>query len=171
MRVSDLRVLEDVQVYPLTRRKTTGTQSVVGVSLAQCVTFFSFFFSRREHGMRVRDLRVPEDVQVLAIHRELEHAPEDAVPKTFKSSRSQMDPIPQGATASSSENSSQLTSRSNSVTSSTVNGGGSSVKRAPIMPAGHTVLRLNDEVVICGRPDSLATVTGLKKGRVVLLQY
>jgi len=68
MRVRDLRVLEDVQVNPLTRRTTTGRQSVVGIALAQCVTC-SLFSSRREHGMRVRDLRVLEDVQVNPLTR------------------------------------------------------------------------------------------------------
>ena len=39
----------------------------------------------------------------------------------------------------------------------------------PIVPHGHTKLQNNDEVMICGRPNSLASVTAMKKGKVVLL--
>jgi len=39
----------------------------------------------------------------------------------------------------------------------------------PIVPHGHTKLAANDEVMICGRPNSLASVTAMKKGKVVLL--
>mmetsp|Transcript_41200 Transcript_41200/g.120434 ORF Transcript_41200/g.120434 Transcript_41200/m.120434 type:complete len:518 (+) Transcript_41200:3-1556(+) len=39
----------------------------------------------------------------------------------------------------------------------------------PIVPHGHTRLQKTDELMICGRPNSLASVTALKKGKVVLL--
>jgi len=39
----------------------------------------------------------------------------------------------------------------------------------PIVPHGHTKLKTDDEVMICGRPNSLASVTAMKKGKVVLL--
>ena len=39
----------------------------------------------------------------------------------------------------------------------------------PIVPHGHTKLQANDEVMICGRPNSLSNVTAMKKGKVVLV--
>ena len=39
----------------------------------------------------------------------------------------------------------------------------------PIVPHGHTRLQKTDELMICGRPNSLASVTAMKKGKVVLL--
>ena len=39
----------------------------------------------------------------------------------------------------------------------------------PIVPHGHTKLQKTDELMICGRPQSLASVTAMKKGKVVLL--
>ena len=39
----------------------------------------------------------------------------------------------------------------------------------PIAPHGHTKLMKTDEIMICGRPNSLASVTAMKKGKVVLL--
>lgn len=41
--------------------------------------------------------------------------------------------------------------------------------QTPIVPHGHTKLQATDEIMICGRPDSLASVTAMKKGKVVLL--
>ena len=39
----------------------------------------------------------------------------------------------------------------------------------PIVPHGHTKLQDADEVMICGRPNSISSVTAMKKGKVVLL--
>ena len=39
----------------------------------------------------------------------------------------------------------------------------------PIVPHGHTKLQHADEVMICGRPNSISSVTAMKKGKVVLL--
>ena len=41
--------------------------------------------------------------------------------------------------------------------------------KVPIVPHGHTKLQDTDEIMICGRPNSLASVTAMKKGKVVLV--
>jgi len=38
-----------------------------------------------------------------------------------------------------------------------------------IMPHGFTKLHKTDEMMICGRPNSLASVTAMKKGKVTLV--
>ena len=37
------------------------------------------------------------------------------------------------------------------------------------MPHGFTKLHKTDEMMICGRPNSLASVTAMKKGKVTLV--
>ena len=41
--------------------------------------------------------------------------------------------------------------------------------KLPLVPHGHTKLQDGDEVMICGRPNSLSSVTAMKKGKVVLV--
>ena len=41
--------------------------------------------------------------------------------------------------------------------------------QTPIVPHGHTRLQKTDEIMVAGRPESLASVTAMKKGKVVLL--
>lgn len=137
-----------------------------------------------EHGVRIRDLRIPEDVQVLGIQRELD------LSGPISSCAASADTRHSSATGSSDVADVNCTcggpeTSCRSLTSSTScasivdavavgaaalerTAARTTLKRTSIMPHGHTMLQLNDEVTICGRPDSLASITGLRRGKVVL---
>ena len=119
--------------------------------------------TEKENGRPVRSLRVPEDVQVLAIYRD------PAAPSPIESRRNS--PVVVTAEELQAIAAPEPSKRPRNRTSA-ANGSISEMQdRVAIVPHGHTVLQTDDEVTICGRPSSLATVTALRKGKVVLVQH
>jgi Trk K+ transport system NAD-binding subunit len=135
-----------------------------------------------EHGVRIRDLKIPEDVQVLGIQRELDlSGPTSSCAASADTRRSGAMGGSEIADANSICGEPEMSCRSLDSSRSCASMVGpvgaaalgrpaapTALKRTFIMPHGHTVLQLNDEVTICGRPDSLASITGLRRGKVVL---
>jgi uncharacterized transporter YbjL len=98
----------------------------------------------KEAGTRIKDMKLPDDIQVLS-NPNLNLKPN---PNPNPNPNPSPSPSP----------------KPDDIQVLTIQRG-----QIPIVPHGHTKLQDADEVMICGRPNSLSNVTAMKKGKVVLV--